>query len=96
MTKQVEKGLFDRLTNGIKRNEITQQIKKDHAINQMPVAGFFPRNPVFFSTRFIWICRGSCSGKIYFSANTSVFPVNYYQTNILHSSILRLGDEQRL
>lgn len=48
MTKQLEKGLFDRLTNGPQRNEITPQIKKDHVINQTPVAGFFPRNAVFF------------------------------------------------
>jgi len=66
MTKQLEKGLFDRLTNRLQRNKITQQIKKDYAINQTPVAGFFPWNAVFFSTRFAWICRGSCSGKIFF------------------------------
>ena len=66
MTKQVEERLFDRLTNGLQRNEVTQQLKKDHAINQKPVAGFVPLNPVFFSTRFTWICRGSCSGKFFF------------------------------
>jgi len=29
MTKQLEKGLFDLLTNRLQRNEITQQLKKD-------------------------------------------------------------------